>query len=79
MSKRVHCLHCDEVLPVGPAADVPKLHIGPGEPVFADATVVGAIMVHAFQHTPLHAWIEGRDYVVVDDDMNETTTFTPEG
>lgn len=29
-----------------PAADVPKIHIGSGE--------------------PLHAWIEGRNYVVID-------------
>lgn len=75
MSKRVQCLHCLEVLPVGPEADVPKLHIGPGQPVFADPAVVGAVMVHAFEHQPMHAWIEGRDYVVVDDEMQTTTTF----
>lgn len=74
MSKRVHCLHCRELLPPGPATDVPKIHVGPGEPVFADPTVVGAVMAHAFEHQPLHAWIEGRDYVVVDEDMDQTTT-----
>lgn len=69
------CLHCLEVLPVGPAADAPKIHIGPGRAVFADPTVIGAIAVHAPRH-PTSAWLEGRDYVVVDDEMRETTTFT---
>jgi hypothetical protein len=77
MSKRVQCLHCLTVLPVGPDADVPRIHVGPGKPLFAEGTVVGAIMLHATEHPP-HAWIEGRDYRVVDDDMSETTTFTPE-
>lgn len=74
MSKRVKCLHCLHVLPVGPAVDAPRVHVGPGRPVFADATVVGAIMLHAPQHEP-HAWLEGRDYVVID---QGTTTFPPD-
>lgn len=76
MTKRVHCLHCRELLPPGPAAEVPKLHVGAGEPLFADPMVVGAVMVHAFEHQQMHAWIEGRDYVVVDDELNQTTTVT---
>lgn len=66
MSKRVKCLHCLTVLPVGPPVDAPRLHVGPGAPVFADDDVVDAIAIHAREH-PMRAWIEGRDYSVIDE------------
>lgn len=70
MSKRVRCLHCGELLPAGPAVDATKVHVGSGEPSFADDTVVATIARHAPEHTA-RAWIEGRDYELVDDVTGE--------
>ena len=63
------CNHCQAVMTDQPAdVDIHRLHVGPGEPHFATSDTVTIIAAHvADKHTPIqHAWLEGRDYKVMD-------------
>lgn len=69
----LHCRHCDEYvelasMPTEMEEQVARLHVGPGKPRFAENEVVATLMTHVdARHQPIrHAWIEGRDYEVVD-------------